>query len=444
MDDSETALRATSSAEEVELVRRIVATQPFLRSAHLTRFLLYICDCKWDGRQKEITEHQIGVQALGRKDNYNPGDDNIVRNYARILRKRLDEYFSEHGQNEALRIEIPVGHYFPSFVANTTFETPVSTEWEDTSAHLPSAATAMKAVKTHKEVDGSRPGFIWAVAAIAAAVALTVCFKGFIHKPSPYALFWQQILDRNRPTFLVPGDSGFSMLQDISGTEVHLNDYISGDFQQKFRGLNLTARKDARFGPDRFSSYTSTADLAIALGIAHIAQEAGAKITVRYARDMRMQDLKGANTILIGAPHANPWDEIFEPESSFRMVFPMHLDGMHIDGRYFVNKHPRAGEQPIYENQTLATSRLAYTLISFLPGAGDGNYVLMLQGQNMPGTQAAGDFLLDQGSMEPILRKALLADGRIGPFEILLEARAVGANAAETHAVVERFGINTH
>src|SRR6202000_3570794 len=87
----------------------------FVRSTLLTNFLLYVCDRNLRGKTDEITEHQIGVHALGRADNYHPGEDNIVRNYARILRKRLEEYFEDDGKYEAMRIIIPRGQYLPVF-----------------------------------------------------------------------------------------------------------------------------------------------------------------------------------------------------------------------------------------------------------------------------------------------------------------------------------------
>src|ERR1700761_531458 len=87
-----------SESPEWQLVQRIVASPAFTRSKLLTNFLLYVCDRKLQGREDEITEHQIGVHAVGRPANYHPGEDNIVRNYARILRKRLEEYFEHEGK----------------------------------------------------------------------------------------------------------------------------------------------------------------------------------------------------------------------------------------------------------------------------------------------------------------------------------------------------------
>lgn len=100
-----------------QLARRIAASKSFEKSSFLISFLLYVCEQELCGRGQALNEHQIGVKALGRPATYNPGDDNIVRNYARLLRKRLEEYFKTEGKDEHLRIDIPRGHYNPVFYA---------------------------------------------------------------------------------------------------------------------------------------------------------------------------------------------------------------------------------------------------------------------------------------------------------------------------------------
>jgi hypothetical protein len=431
---SDQPLVRSASSEESELVQRIVATPAFSRSPLLTRFLLYVCDRKAGGRDEEITEHQIGVHALGRPESYSPGEDNIVRNYARILRKRLEEYFAGDGCHEPLRIVIPRGTYVPVFTPNTTAPTQEAGAEGDV---LP-APVISAAPKSWLRLG---------VAAIATAVVLiaVAVYLGMqARAPRVYDVFWREILESGRPVYLVTGDSGFVMLQDITGTEVHLNDYISGELEKKFPDFHLdSTRREGNYGVDRFSNYTSTADLSIAVGVAARAQHYGRPIKVQYARDMHMEDLKSSNVILVGGPHANPWLELFEPESNFRMEIPLRrLEGMHADQRLFINKHPRAREQAVYANQAGNESHLTYALVSFLPSADGAGHVVLLEGENMAGTRAAGDFLLDARGMQPILNKAQLGDGEIGPFEVLLEARTVGANAPKARVVVERFGVS--
>jgi hypothetical protein len=98
-----------------QLARKIAASRSFEKSSFLINFLLYVCEQELCGKGKELNEQQIGVKALGRPATYNPGEDNIVRNYARLLRKRLEEYFKTEGKDEHLRIDIPRGHYNPVF-----------------------------------------------------------------------------------------------------------------------------------------------------------------------------------------------------------------------------------------------------------------------------------------------------------------------------------------
>lgn len=442
--------KSLPSAERV-LVQRVVASPAFTRSVHLIRFLLYICECKLGGREDKITEYRIGVHALGRSGSYNPGDDNIVRSYARILRKRLEEYFSGEGSDEPLRIVVPVGRYVPVFEPNlisNPVPNPVPSEHFGEPASTPGSQEVVPDSRQTPAGRGSALQPRWRRIALAAAVVLVACvgLAGYMEKAaqaSPlYHAFWKEIFNRSRVSYLVPGDSGLAMMQEITGKEVDLSEYIAGDLDEKFHDFNLAAaRGGAEYSFDRVSNFTSKADLSIAAGVAGLAQLHGGQLQVCYPRSMNMENFRDSNVILVGGPRANPWMELFEPESNFRILFPMHADGIHFDERNLINKHPQAGEQATYTNQTTGSSTRAYALISFLPELDGSGHALLLQGLGMAGTQAAGDFLLDPHQMEPILKKARNADGNIGPFEVLIEARTVGTNAAQPRVVAERFGV---
>src|SRR5579862_6363952 len=81
-----------------QLARRIALSEGFSRSRLLQDFLLYIVDRELSGRTDDITEQQIGVRVFGRAEGYDSNEDNIVRGYARNLRKRVDEYFADEGR----------------------------------------------------------------------------------------------------------------------------------------------------------------------------------------------------------------------------------------------------------------------------------------------------------------------------------------------------------
>ena len=86
------------------------------RSSNLTKMLTYICEKHFLGRDDEIREHLIAVEALGRRDDFDPQSDTIVRVVAHSLRKRLQEIYQTIGADRPVQILIPTGHYTPSFI----------------------------------------------------------------------------------------------------------------------------------------------------------------------------------------------------------------------------------------------------------------------------------------------------------------------------------------
>jgi Malectin domain len=87
------------------------------RSVNLTKVLRYVCEEAAAGRGDRIKEYSIAVEALGRKPNFDPQTDTIVRVTFHTLRKRLhDIYDTGEGMSHAVRIVIPAGGYAAQFI----------------------------------------------------------------------------------------------------------------------------------------------------------------------------------------------------------------------------------------------------------------------------------------------------------------------------------------
>lgn len=113
---------STVEAEWHELairVRRqlehVLQNDLFARSAQLSRFLRFVVERHLEGCSHELKESVIGVEVFGRKPDYNPKYDPIVRTEARRLRARLNEYYKDGGGSDFLIIELPKGGYVPAF-----------------------------------------------------------------------------------------------------------------------------------------------------------------------------------------------------------------------------------------------------------------------------------------------------------------------------------------
>ena len=116
----------------------LFASGIFERAPNMARFLNYVCTRYFEGRQDELKEYNIAVEALGRPPDFDPDQDSIVRVEAHHLRKRLDRFYEGRGATHKMKIILPVGQYVPQFVANR----PNGTEEQGADLALPEIPVA--------------------------------------------------------------------------------------------------------------------------------------------------------------------------------------------------------------------------------------------------------------------------------------------------------------
>lgn len=108
-----------AAQSDAETARRqldqVLASGHFARSEQLSRLLRFLVERHLEGRGGELKESVIAVEVFGRKPDYQPRHDPIVRTEARRLRARLSEYYRTEGKCDRLVIELPKGGYTPLF-----------------------------------------------------------------------------------------------------------------------------------------------------------------------------------------------------------------------------------------------------------------------------------------------------------------------------------------
>jgi hypothetical protein len=414
---------ADAHTEERALLDRILASRHFAKSALLSRFLLYICESHLAGTDSSLTEHHIGVHVFGRSVGYECSDDNIVRNYARQLRNRLDEYFRGEGSEEWLRLEVPRGGYKPIFV-RAPLPQPVWKESQLAEQHGMREPLALESGIPARPAVHRRALFIVAcllLAALAAGGLLLVArWDRAVPKVSPMHSFWSSVFSADRNTVVVTADSGFGTLQDVLGRRLALADYMN---------LRLGAPKSDDVNPyvayDLASQrYTSMVDLETAMAISHLPEAVPSRLSVRFARDLRMDDLKDNNVVLLGSDYTNPWAELFEKNLNFQFQGDALTHTWSI-----VNRHPAPGEARVYRGERDQASHRTYARIAWTPNLNHTGHVLMLQGLDMAGTQAAAQSLLNSDALADIWQRSNACTSAESSFEVLLTTTSIGSNA---------------
>ena len=95
-------------------LNRVMASPGFAASPRLAAFLRFVVEETLEGRQEEIKESTVAVRVFGRRPDFDPRFDSVVRAQATLLRRRLREYYADAPADGAV-IEIPRGAYVPVF-----------------------------------------------------------------------------------------------------------------------------------------------------------------------------------------------------------------------------------------------------------------------------------------------------------------------------------------
>ena len=112
--------RLTNGIDQREItgaIERISKSHAMSGSRRLIQLLTFLVGSTLRGDAEHLKETTIGVAVFGRKPDYDPKVDTIVRSQAWRLRAKLRSYYSSEGAAERIVVEIPTGHYIPVFLA---------------------------------------------------------------------------------------------------------------------------------------------------------------------------------------------------------------------------------------------------------------------------------------------------------------------------------------
>lgn len=105
---------APSRTEVLEALEHICRNS-LKNSERLAQFLSYVVTETLEGRDHRIKSYSIGLEVFNKTDEFDGGNDSIVRSTANRLRSALDDYYTSSGANDPVVISLPKGRYVPLF-----------------------------------------------------------------------------------------------------------------------------------------------------------------------------------------------------------------------------------------------------------------------------------------------------------------------------------------
>lgn len=437
--------------ERWALVQRIVASQCFIKAPQLRDILLYLTRRALEDNPSGISEHEVGRNVLGRRPDFNPNEDNIVRVQVRHVRKKLEDYYSAEGRDEPILLTIPKGAYLPHFGVRPAQAVDVSEEIGGKPGPVGGEPGGHGAA-----TQPARRGRAWLVICLAGLSVLVVVLAlaaflfwrqkeallaqapgGEGRIPPAEDVFWAKFFAPGQPTSLVVADSCLVVLQDILDVDLPLKELygnsrmtklIEGVQDRKLQSaLELIARRQ----------YTSLGDITIVPKIIELGQSYRAKPRIRFSRYLDTREFMAGNFVLIGSRRGVPWIQLFEQQLNFYLEHDLRTRSYR-----FLNRAPKPGEQAYYGPAAGGSNGdESYADIAILPNLTGSGYVLIISGITMEATEAAGALVTEKEfstSLAKILKERH-GDTTMPYAEILLQTRTMPGTARVSRIICHRL-----
>lgn len=309
---------------------RVLSSRVLVRSEQLKQLLGYLVSAAAQGGETAFTEVVIGATVFRRR-NFDPRVDTIVRAQMLRLRRKLDQYYEDEGKEEPLRISFQRNSYRPFLHPN---HTPVA-EQSDSDERLSVEAGA---------IGKSAPAWKTGIAgALAGAVLVSIGFLLWSHfaalaVPRHPALAHRLWIDLPaRPVTVVY--PGFLFFRSNAGIERDFELNLSQDLP------NAQGRLKRWPVVPQWDNWVPSADVHTILELKTLLSQSGQKTQIQSGRTLSLSDLRGRNTVILGAPRAVP------ALAEFLKPLPFHLSPVAPGAawRGFEDESSKGGEPEVYD-----------------------------------------------------------------------------------------------
>jgi hypothetical protein len=410
--------------ETIEQLEKILQSQTLHGSESLRAFLRFVVTKALDNEESSLKEYTIATEVFGRSSSrYDSRNDSVVRVQAKRLRSKLQEYYLTEGKNDPLIIDLPKGHYAPTFsypvesngspTRRSNLKSPISSlragRW--LSLAMPALALVCLALIVYIFILKSNASSPSAAPSRPVNDSINLVWGEFLRTPEPTLVTFSNTL------FEGTAETGMQLLNPIDSP---IRSAGSPSMPKNIEGKAVTEH------------YTGIGEVMGVYALGDLFYRAGHSIRVKRSLLLTWDDLKNGNLVVIGSPAENFLLRDLPQQQDFIFRVVEGADGKKSFG--VLNTRPREGEQKVYVAKQEGPSRSQisedYAVISYLKGLDPRNRLMILAGITTFGTQAAAEYVSRPEYIEDLIAHLKLSeDGetRLPPFfQILVKVEVKG------------------
>lgn len=373
---------------------RILASDCFRSAASLRRLLQFLAEAAVAGRGDALKEYTVGVEGLGRSQQYDPRDDATVRVLTGKLRKRLEEYYRTEGANETFRFEIPKGGF------------------------------RLQLVPIHPDSAGlGRSIARWRF--VAAGLALLLLASLAVHALRPFhrqassewtpelETFWAPFLDGGRPVLLSHGTPLFLSAGELTFRHPMLNDWDKVQLDPNF--LAMQKKLGLEFKRPVYS-YAGSGDVHGIFLLTRLLGSRVPQLQVKRGAVLAWEDIQNSHLVFVGGGKSQDKLRSILADRDFA-----------IEAERVVNRRPAPGERHEYPSvrDPNSTEFLEeHAVITGVPGYSPKSRILILASYSNPGIWAAVQAVTHPEYASNLLQHLRQPDGGLpNAYQMLLRVR---------------------
>jgi hypothetical protein len=400
--------RPVYSEAEREAIRnqmeRMLANPLFKNSKRYPNLLRYIVEHTLAGFPAELKERTLGVEVFGRQPDYDTNADPVVRATAGEIRKRIAQYYHEHGHETEIRIDLLPGSYVPEFEIRPAKTAPIP------------LVVPVRARRKREWIGG--------LVALVVLLIAAIWFKPWVAHTA-LDRFWGPVLDSSSTVLLCVGQRQFL------GT--------SPERRQK-PDPDLPHALEANGGPERpitlFELYymgsqnVAFSDVRTLGRLTGLLQSNGKSHRIFGESSTTFADLRSGPVVLIGA---------FNNDWTMRLMGPMRFSFERDNDIFWIKDSQNPSRKDRAVNYTTPYLQVTedYALISRVLEPTTERMVVVAGGLTGYGTIAAGEFLTNPVYMETLAKQAP-KDWSRKNIQVVIATKVIDGNSGPPR-VVDRY-----
>ena len=420
--------------QKIEQLEKVLQSRTLQNSENLKAFLRFVVEKTLANEDVQLKEYTIATEVFGRKSDYDPRIDSVVRVQAGRLRTKLQEYYTVEGKNDLIVIDLPKGHYHPVFnCPQVETGQPVTgggvrrADGPASNGHPTLAAGDQSSIRSVSAKAGARAVvfvLVGVVVLLSVAVVMLYSSNRDLRRqavnidPSlnseDFRAVWSPFIDDpeapllvlSNPTllrFLNESDPGSLVRRAIQMTPEQTRSLLdSPEFKGQYSG-----GESPRLIPS-LGMYTGMGEAVGVYRLTDLLRSSNKNILLRQSRHVSAADLKYRNVILLGSIYVNEWSRRLPQVENFVYTFSATIE----------NRNPLHGEEREYKpqfNEQTGEMSVDYALVTVKPNVSGEHAVMTIAGIFSEGTEGAAEFLTTRNHLTVLGQRLRQLGGQNAP-----------------------------